>query len=291
MAAKRWRVLLVSLAWVSCSHRPPGAPLPAPRTLEEHLLARRASAALDPSSTITVMSPGHTAPWVLDELRGFAELPGDPCSTESCPAEGAVLVGSRPSPDGGSGADSFSINFSGAWLQRDGSLVVPPGAEGGLCGSRFGAGGGRCWVLAAEHPLTGRVDLEGRRFELVGELTNRDVKVSFAIAGAITNRPPTAQVPPDFRVPCEDASGATVVLDGSASSDPEGQLFFGGWRALAGPLSGPGAAAPIGNLVAKVHAPPGAHVFRLSVMDNRMQTATATLNVTVGPEGCAAHLR
>ena len=89
----------------------------------------------------------------------------------------------------------------------------------------------------------------------------------------VTNRPPVADAGEDQTVECTgtpSAGCATVVLDGSGSSDPGDDPLTYTWEA--GTLSGP---AP--NVVLKL----GTHEFDLTVDDRNGGTDTNTVTVTV----------
>jgi Calx-beta domain/K319L-like, PKD domain len=95
-----------------------------------------------------------------------------------------------------------------------------------------------------------------------------------------TTFPPTANAGPDQSV----ASGALVQLDGTASSDPEGQALTHSWSQLSGPavtLSDPTSATPTFT------APPGPATlsFQLEVCDPGALCDTDTVVITVNPPG------
>ncbi|MBN8784193.1 MAG: tandem-95 repeat protein [Terrimonas ferruginea] len=91
------------------------------------------------------------------------------------------------------------------------------------------------------------------------------------------NQPPRAVAGADFTLSLP-ASAAS--LDGSASSDPDGQIVIHRWRQLSGPT------------VARITAPaaartnvegllPGEYIFELTVTDNEGATASATAKINV----------
>jgi ribosomal protein L14 len=91
------------------------------------------------------------------------------------------------------------------------------------------------------------------------------------------NQPPRAVAGADFTLSLP-ASAAS--LDGSASSDPDGQIVIHRWRQLSGPT------------VARITAPvaartnvegllPGEYIFELTVTDNEGATASATVKINV----------
>ncbi|MGO4293453.1 PKD domain-containing protein [Chitinophaga sp. RAB17] len=99
------------------------------------------------------------------------------------------------------------------------------------------------------------------------------------LAAVEPNKPPVANAGNNIQVqlPVNTAS-----LDGSASSDPDGQITTWLWQKTAGPAGGNLAAAgqvktSISNLVA------GTYTYQLTVTDDKQATATATVNVVVLP--------
>jgi hypothetical protein len=64
------------------------------------------------------------------------------------------------------------------------------------------------------------------------------MEVSVALAGDLTNQPPTANAGGDQEVECTSSAGASFRLDGHGSSDPDGNLALASWRegSRTGPL-------------------------------------------------------
>jgi hypothetical protein len=87
-----------------------------------------------------------------------------------------------------------------------------------------------------------------------------------------TNTPPVANAGPDQTVTAGVTCFATVALDGSASSDPDGDPLTYTWTGPFGTVSGP---------AASVTLPGGVHAITLTVHDGRGGSASDTVVVTV----------
>jgi hypothetical protein len=87
------------------------------------------------------------------------------------------------------------------------------------------------------------------------------------------NRPPQADAGPDQIVECSGHSGTSVVLDGSASSDPDGDTLSFEWRDATNTVIATTAVAP-------VVLPLGPHVFTLTVNDGKGGTDSDTVSIT-----------
>jgi len=102
----------------------------------------------------------------------------------------------------------------------------------------------------------------------------------YAVLGVSVNRPPVADSGPDQQVNV----GATVQLDGSKSSDPDGDRLRFKWRFVSRPaaskavISNPDSANP--TFVADVA---GDYVVQLEVNDGRGGTDTAQVRITAVP--------
>src|SRR2546430_1070983 len=89
---------------------------------------------------------------------------------------------------------------------------------------------------------------------------------------AITNQPPTAQAGPDQKVECGGPSRATVTLNGTASSDPDGDPLTFTWTDSFGTGQGPNP---------QVTLPLGTHTVTLTVDDGKGGSASDTVTITV----------
>ena len=91
---------------------------------------------------------------------------------------------------------------------------------------------------------------------------------------ALFNQPPTADAGPDQTVECSGPVGAEVTLDGTASSDPDGDPLTYTWTDEDGNILGIGV-APMVTL------PLGAHTITLTVDDGNGGTDAADVDVTI----------
>jgi hypothetical protein len=94
----------------------------------------------------------------------------------------------------------------------------------------------------------------------------------FALFEPIPNRPPVAEAGPDQIEEARGPGGATVLLDGSSSSDPDGDRLVYAWQGSFGTVSG---------RTVSVTLPLGAHTITLNIDDGRGGTASDTVIVTV----------
>ena len=86
------------------------------------------------------------------------------------------------------------------------------------------------------------------------------------------NQPPSANAGPERTVECTSPSGANVVLNGSASSDPDGDSLTFAWTGPFGTASGPTPTVPLSL---------GTHTVTLTVDDGSGGTASDTVILTV----------
>src|SRR5213593_871906 len=86
------------------------------------------------------------------------------------------------------------------------------------------------------------------------------------------NLPPVADAGPDRTVECTAASGATVTLNGTASSDPDGDPLTFTWTNSFGTVLGQ---------TPQVTLPLGAHTITLTVDDGKGGSASDTVKITV----------
>jgi hypothetical protein len=105
-----------------------------------------------------------------------------------------------------------------------------------------------------------------------GTIDDADVAQLFPLCGSACNHVPTASAGVDRTVEAASHAGASVTLNGSASSDSDGDPLSYTWTGPFGTAFGP---APTVTL------PLGANVITLTLNDGKNGTATATVTITV----------
>jgi len=147
---------------------------------------------------------------------------------------------------------------------------------------------------------TGDFNADGHQDLVVANTFSNDVSVLLNRSAA-PDRPPMAMAGPDLRLECTSPAGATVTLDGSASSDPDStpgtnddivsfdwfendgsasQVFLGTGETLSVPVICGRASPPVSN----VHRPRvarGVHLITLKVTDRRGLSSTDAVMITV----------
>jgi hypothetical protein len=168
----------------------------------------------------------------------------------------------------GTKSASGALDFPQASATVEGTFS----ATGTLQGQPFSTGviGG---LGAPASDLTGTYDASTKAFSLHGQFAALQGTASFSVQGTVLHRPPIAVASASQTVTCNPATGlATVVLDGSGSSDPDGLsvavIWFEGNVILAT------------TLVATVELPAGTNTVTLAVSAN-MKQSVATTTVTV----------
>jgi len=132
------------------------------------------------------------------------------------------------------------------------------------------------WALTATHDLGGDSGLD----VVVGE--PGETVSAAAGAGAVflillrENQPPVADAGADQTIECN--RGGTVTLDGSASSDTDGDPITFAWKQLSGPTVTLIAAGATATFAA---APPGTYEFELTVTDDKGASDTDTVQVVI----------
>lgn len=129
-------------------------------------------------------------------------------------------------------------------------------------------GGGFGWSLAATRDLGG----DSPDDLIVGKPAGGSGAASIVLLAA--NRPPIARAGADQTNECTASTGTAVTLDGSASSDPDGDPLTFEWRDSNNNIVGTTA-------IVKLSLGLGPHTFTLTVSDNFGGSSTDAVNVTV----------
>jgi hypothetical protein len=94
------------------------------------------------------------------------------------------------------------------------------------------------------------------------DLDNIVVQYLDPVGPVVDNQPPVAEAGPDQTIDCASPAGASVMLDGSLSSDPDGDPLTFTWS---GPFAEGG--GTVNGAMPTVTLPPGVHTITLTVMD------------------------
>ncbi len=182
-----------------------------------------------------------------------------------------VAEGATVTLDGSGSSDPEEEALTYAWTQTSGETVTLSGAT------------------TASPTFTAPTQLAANE-QLVFSLTVTDARSAASTADTVTvtvtagtNDAPTADAGEDQTV----AEGASVTLDGSGSTDPEGEALTYAWSQTSGEsvtLSGATTAAPTFTAPTQLAAD-ATLVFSLTVTDARSEASTAdtvTITVTAG---------
>ena len=126
---------------------------------------------------------------------------------------------------------------------------------------------------AGTYRLGACADAGGTVAELNEQNNCRPTQVVVALRReVVTNQPPLAQAGPDQTLECKSPSGSNVTLDGTASSDPDGDPLTFRWADSFGTVQG---------TTQQVTLPLGAHTVTLTVEDGKGGSASDTVTITV----------
>jgi len=107
-------------------------------------------------------------------------------------------------------------------------------------------------------------------------VSNQDFSIGLDVAGDVVNQPPTAEAGPDQTVECTAAAVTNVVLDGSGSTDADGNITVYSW------LRGNRVGDEVGSApISHVQQPLGSETYVLRVIDTYGQADESTTEVNV----------
>ena len=235
-------------------------PVPVPDALVGGIFGRQSLCLADGTAVVDVPdeSPRTPATAILINVAG------DPCPGEFCDVgisyQAAVAPFSYEGGFLGAGDTTISeVKISGASVP--GGVSLTPGGFGGMGPEQtFSSGRGRrvtnrvilsdidrrgSFTGTNSSGLNVNVDWAGKQCSLIGDLfggmvmdddpdmdeepTESGLTITAAVAGPIVNQPPQADAGADRSVECTSPSGATVLLDGTGSSDPDDNITFVRW--------------------------------------------------------------
>jgi hypothetical protein len=226
--------------------------------------------------------------------KGTMSLYGRPCTGESCNYLMEFEVTAAPFSmtfDNGIVCGSNSIQITQARVTggTDGTFVtldsfgVGTIPAGGLVISADAIVGGNerfTFFSTTTEPIALAVDFAAKTFQMPSATLNfAEGSVTASLVGTITDQPPQAYITPeDPTLECTSPGGAEVLLDGSASSDPDSDISFLSW--WDGKVFDDAALLGTGASVT-VLAPLGTTSYALSVTDHRLATHANRSAVTV----------
>jgi hypothetical protein len=201
---------------------------------------------------------------------GLAEIEvwGDPANTVNQPPvanagpDQSVFTGATVTLDGSGSSDANGDALTFKWAQTSGAAVIL---------SNAGAAKPTFTALGSADTLTFSLTVNDGKADSIAD------SVTINVAPPV-NQPPVANAGPDQSV----AVGASVTLDGSASSDPNGDALTYKWVQISGTavtLSNAGAAKPTFTAPGST----GTLIFSLTVHDGKVDSAADTVTITVIP--------
>jgi len=238
-------------------------------------------------------------PWPCDTLsdtarphaKGFVTLYGVPCPYSECD----MLMDMRGF------VDDFGFSFECMGIEIGSARVTNGSVVGGTNGNfvhvnesgfvtvprgtlHFIADGiqdgnqRRTFASTNSDTIVFQINWESRTFQGSIALEFVDAKAEVNLVGTIENQPPLANAGPDQTVECSQVNAAPIILDGSASTDPDGNIWdFRWWREGA---FNPDLLIGSGSVVHYI-APLGITTYQLTVMDQRFAISGDKIEVMV----------
>jgi uncharacterized repeat protein (TIGR01451 family) len=165
----------------------------------------------------------------------------------------------------------------GQWLERGSAQLPPP-----ITWGPFDVVAHTAYTLSFTANVTENVAFAGQvitntaYFDTASDVSGTSNPVTFTVVGPALNQPPVADAGADRTV----SVSSTVTLDGSGSTDPDGDDLLYGWVQTGG---GAGISFTPNVSVTTFTAPGSADVltFALTVTDTGSLTGTATVVITV----------
>ena len=186
-----------------------------------------------------------------------------------------TTVGSPGDLDGDGVSDLFIGNPGGTVTA--GRVHLVSGADGSVLQTLVAPDVAFQGDFGRDAAAVGDLDGDGLVDLLVGARTNTSPPVGAGRAYVFSsNAPPVADAGPDQTLECAAPSGSSVTLDGSGSSDPNGDPLTYTWREGSVVIAGPTTNATVTVVLAL-----GVHVITLTVEDGKGASDSDEVVVTV----------
>ena len=243
----------------SGSSDPEGAPLSYVWSLDGTQISTNAA---------TIVAPGPTDVGVYTITLTVTDNYGATASDEM------ILTVLNRAPTASAGPDQ-TVNHAQA-VTLDGTVSDDP--EGGALGYAWTLNGVQ--IATGANPVVGPFEI-GAHIVTLTVTDDHGATATDSMVITVINEAPVANAGPDQTVSLNKGKNktATVTLDGSASSDPEGGVLSYLWT-LDGQTAGTGA-------VLQVELPAGVYTFTLTVTDDHGAMASDTVVVTAAKGGGA----
>ena len=191
----------------------------------------KASVDVTGSAHVTVEDEGGTASGVT----GFVRYTIWDCGENACPITFAEISLNVPTFDiDGHDITAYihnGINAEGTYFADTKTFHIDPGVL--LINTNFTVDGDDGSTgLTNSSGIDGTIDPDNDVFSfLPSSFSEDDVTVDLvSLTGQHTNRPPTAVIEPESPIECNRTLSASLVLDGTSSTDPDGNIASYEWR-------------------------------------------------------------